>query len=184
MDEYDAFSEGVEDGGLRSRADIKALICYALRNLDQPLTSDQLNEIMLGKGLANYFDVSQALAELVVNGSVTSAYRDGRECLLLSGEAALASDILERELPKAIREKALNAGVEILTRARRERETKIDIEPSGSGYSVTFTISDGSDVLMRLSVYAADSRQAEHIKNNFLSDPVRIYSGVIAALKA
>jgi len=184
MDEYDAFSEGVEEGGLRSRAEIKALICYILRNLDQPLTNDQLSEIVLGKALANYFDVSQALSELATNGSVTSAYRDGRECLLLSGEASLASDILERELPKAIREKAINAGVDILTRARRERETKIEIEPSGSGFRVTFTISDGSDILMRLSVYAADTQQAEHIKNNFLSDPVRIYSGIIAALKA
>ncbi len=184
MDDYDAFTQGVEDGGLRNRAEIKALICYILRNLDQPLTNDQLNEIMLGKSLANYFDVSQALTELVTCGSVTSVYRDGRECLLLSGEAALASDVLEKELPKAIREKAIDAGVEILTRARRERETKIDITPSGSGYSVTFIITDGSDELMRLSVYAADSRQAEHIKNNFLNDPVHIYSGIIAALKA
>ncbi len=184
MDAYDAFAEGVGEGGLRSRAEIKALICYILRNLDMPITNEQLNEIILGKALANYFEVSQALSELAANGSVTSAYRDGRECLLLSGEAALASDVLERELPKSIREKAINAGVEIITRARRERETKIDIEPSGDGYTVTFAISDGKDVLMRLSVYAADMQQAEHIKNNFLQDPVRIYSVILAALKA
>ncbi|NLO45596.1 MAG: DUF4364 family protein [Clostridiales bacterium] len=184
MSGYDAFSEGVGDGGLRSRDEIKALICYILRNLDSPLTNDQLNEIILGKSLANYFDVSQSLSELVANGSVTSAYRDGRECLMLSGEAYLASDVLERELPLSIRERAIDAGVAILTRARRERETNINIEPSGRGFTVTFTIADGGDILMRLSVYAADKQQAERVKNNFLSDPVRIYSGIIAALKA
>ncbi len=35
---------------------------------------------------------------------------------------------------------------------------------------------------MRLTVFVADSMQLEVVKNNFLEDPVKLYSSIITAL--
>ena len=182
MEDYDAFSAGVDAGGLRSRGDIKTLICYLIRSLDRPITRGQLSEIMQKKGLANYFDVSQSLSELISSGNITAELVEGGELLHLSDASIWATDMLEAGIPRAVREKAVDAGVEILTRARNERETQIDVEQLKNGYNVTFTMSDHGDTLMRLSLYASDLPQVETIKSNFLRDPVLIYSGIIASL--
>ena len=36
--EYDAFTGGVAPGGLRSKSDIRILICYMLKSVNAPLT--------------------------------------------------------------------------------------------------------------------------------------------------
>ena len=67
--EYDSFSEGVELGGLRTKNEIKILIGYLLSRLDTPLKREQLDEIICGEELANYFEMSQALSELADSGN-------------------------------------------------------------------------------------------------------------------
>lgn len=68
---FDAFDAGVEPGGLRSKSEIKLLVCYLLRSVGEPLSKDVIDEVMQSYGFANYFDVSQALLELVQTGSIT-----------------------------------------------------------------------------------------------------------------
>ncbi|MEI6578180.1 MAG: DUF4364 family protein [Eubacteriales bacterium] len=184
MEEYDAFSAGVEFGGLRNRHEIKLLICFLLENLDRSLSKAQLNEVMQEQGLANYFDVNQALGELIDNGTVGMELFEEQEILSLTGIGRDATQLLENDLPKTVREKALNAAVKLQTKARRARENKIELEKLEIGYNVTFTISDKDDILMRLTVYVADITQVETVKQGFLNDPVSLYSGIIAALTA
>ena len=60
MDGYDAFSAGVEPGGLRNRNEIKVLIAFLLKNTERGLSRRQLMEVIQREGLANYFEASQA----------------------------------------------------------------------------------------------------------------------------
>ena len=60
--EFDAFDGGIELGGLRTRDDIKLLICYMIKSLNRPISKQILNEAMQENGLANYFEVNGALA--------------------------------------------------------------------------------------------------------------------------
>lgn len=184
MDNYDAFSAGVEFGGLHSKQEIKLLICFLLENLERPLNKGQLNEIMQSQGLANYFNVNQALDELLSAGNVRTEIHEEEEFLYLTGIGWEATKILEEDLPKTVREKALNAAVKLQIRERREHESKIEVEKHESGYNVTFTILDKNDVLMRLTVYVADISQVETVKHGFLNDPVSLYAGIIATLTA
>lgn len=182
MTDYDAFSAGVEFGGLRTRQEIKLLICYLLENLEKPLSKTQISQIMQGQGLANYFEVNQALDELASAGTVQVRLFEEQEMLFLTETVHEATKILESDLPKAVREKAINAAVKMQTKARRLRENKIEVKKLETGYHVTFTISDKDDVLMSLTVYVADITQVETIKLGFLNDPVGLYSAIIASL--
>ena len=61
-------------------------------------------------------------------------------------------------------------------------ESVIDIEKLDHGYHVTFTILDVGTELLKITLYVADERQIEIVKNNFFNNAVGIYSNVISSL--
>lgn len=178
--DYDSFSEGVELGGLRTKNEIKILICYLLSRLDTPLTREQLDEVICGEELANYFEMSQALSELVENDNV---YKKDNE-LIITRKGRENSETLEHDIPYTVRERALNAAIHLQTRLRRERENKITIERVDNGCYVTISVIDAEDEVMSVKLFVADYDQALAVKERFLEDPVRIYSNIVALLLA
>ena len=40
--QFDAFTGGVEPGGLRSQSDIRLLICYMLASVQEPLSKEDI----------------------------------------------------------------------------------------------------------------------------------------------
>lgn len=57
---YDAFTAGVEPGGLRTRDEIRILLCYLLTSVNAPLSREDILQSVQGLGLANYFGDSYA----------------------------------------------------------------------------------------------------------------------------
>ena len=49
----DAFTGGVDPGGLWVQNDIRILICYILDSVQAPLSQEDLSRIVQGRGLAN-----------------------------------------------------------------------------------------------------------------------------------
>ena len=169
--EFDAFDEGIELGGLRNRDEIRLLICYILRAVDAPISKQNLNDSMLQDGLANYFEINQAISELLKNGTIDMDIdENGEELLTATEKGKDIADTLETSLPKTVREKAVNSAIKLMTLA------------PGGGYYVTFSLMNGDEALMKLTIFVADSMQLEAVKNNFLNDPVKLYSSIITAL--
>lgn len=182
MEIYDAFTAGVETGGLINTSEIKALVCFLLLKIDVPVSRELCREVLQEQGIANYFDVSEAIAELIKTGNISTDITEDDEVMYLTKIGKGAAEMLVGDVPKSVREKAFSALHDAVTRLRRERETNIEITPSGNGYNVSFMVTDRDDVLMSLSVYAADLNQANDFKDNFLKDPVKVYSGIISSL--
>ena len=183
LEQYDAFSAGVESGGLINTTEIKALIGYLLRETGDSLSADSLRRILTEQGLANYFDVSEAIAELVRTGNVDQTLDGEQDMLTLTQRGRIAMHELEPDIPKSVREKAFAAALAETVHMRNIRQTHIDVEPSGEGFNVTFRIEkEVGDNLLRVRVYAADKQQVERMKMNFLRDPVKFYSGILASL--
>ena len=177
--DIDAIAAGIEPGGLTNRTDIKVLICYVIKSIDGPISKLQLNEVMQEEGLANYFEVSQAAAELIAQGNIVC---DDDEMLHITQKGIDAADMLQTNLPRSVREKAINSAIRISTLARRKQENKVDVEETADGYNVTFHLGDEKTELMKLTVFVADKIQVETVKENFYNDPVKLYSGIIASL--
>lgn len=179
MENYDALSVGVEPGGLRNKGEIKTLVCYLVNTLEEPVTKRQLIEVVTQEGIANYFEITQALDEVIGNGSVGTG--DGG-VLYITQAGKNTISAIEHDVPFAVREQAYNAVVMLQLRLRREREHKIDIIAVNNGYNVTMSVLDGEDELMKISVFAADYEQALSVKEKFLSDPATVYSNIITLL--
>ena len=177
------FYEGVDPDGLKNIEDIKCMIYYLIKSVNEPLTKKLINDILQEDySLANYFEVNQAISESVKAGTVKIKYVDGEEYLHLTDEAKKNVSYYENNLPRTVREKAINCAVRLLTRLKREKENDIYIEKLEKGYNVTFTLYDVDTQFMKLTIYVSDLLQVEAVKENFLSDPTKLYSGIISSL--
>ncbi len=176
--EFDAFSQGVEPGGLRSRMQIKVLVNYVVASIKEAVSSSVLIEALQLHGLANYFEVTQAIDDLMENGNLTE--KDG--FLYITPKGVISIGELSEGLPNSVRETALADTMKLILLEKRESENTVDITKNDNGYFVTFRVMHKEVPLMELTVYAADFEQAEQLKKNFLKDPAHVYSTVAASL--
>lgn len=177
--QYDAFGAGVEPGGLHSRHEIKILICYMLIAAGQPMPRNDVLDIICGGGMANFFDASAAVDELVELGNLYE-HEDG--ALSVTDTGSHAADTLADMLPYTIRERSVQGALQLLARRRNERENRVDIKKTDAGYTVTCTVGDGTAPLMSFTLLVSDDRQAELVRERFLRDPLLLYQSTVAVL--
>ena len=53
--EQNLFTEGVRPGSVTTPEQVHMLICYIFREAGQPVTLDQVNEVLQRQSLVNYF---------------------------------------------------------------------------------------------------------------------------------
>ena len=171
-----AFSAGVIPGGLKDKNEIKILICYLINAVKAPLKKSDITLVLQAYGLANYFEVSEAFSEMESNGSI----RETGEGFGLTAEGKMIVEELLKNLPSAVRDKALRAMNSYVERIKIEKENKVTIKETNNGFEVNCTVSDGEFDMMKLSLYAPDREFADVIKNNFHKNPGNIYRSVLS----
>lgn len=176
--EMNAFSAGVEPGGLRNKTQIRILIVFLVNAIHEPVAESVVIEALQTHGLANYFEATQALDELLDNKSVISS--DSKLYVTPRGATSLLE--LAGDVPASVRETALNDAVNIILREKNKDSNTVDIAECADGWDVTFGIHNKGRTLMSLTVYAADLEQANALKENFMKNPEKVYSTVVASL--
>ncbi|MBR2175605.1 MAG: DUF4364 family protein [Clostridia bacterium] len=180
--DYDAFAAGVEPGGLRNTNEIGILICYILDKADRPFPQSDLIEVIQSNGMANYFETTSALSELIRCGNIV--YDDEEQTVLsISKEGRLISKLLNNELSLSIRQKAVSATMKLAEKRKIEQENPVVItKADDGGYNVSLRITDGIRDLMKMEVFVPDKKDANLVKRNFHSNPERLYSIMLAAI--
>ena len=180
--DYDAFTGGVIPGGLRNKDEIKILVCYLLLQVGEPLSKEMVTEAILYDGLANYFEIGEAIHDLVRRENVQSDIMDDQEMLSLTPNGQHIAHKLRRDLPRTVRERAVKSALYMLSRERNERENRVEILTEESGTYVRCSVLDGETELMQLKLFVGDAMQAEQVKNAFYDQPGLVYSAAIATL--
>lgn len=157
---------------------IKILLCYFLKQIDRPITQNQLTEIVTGDGVINYFLYIEAIEELYQNGLLYVNQVDGRDYVEMSDIARQTADEFKGIVPRSFRDKVLAAGLRFFARLK-SGNVKCDIEPREKGASVHFSCIDGGEKLMDLTLYAPDATQAEFMKSKIMQNPSEFYSKVL-----
>ena len=179
--ENDAFSFGIEPGGLRDIREIGILICYMLDNISKPFSSSDLIEIIQQNGIANYFATTSSISELIKNNNIKSD-KDGK-LLEITDNGRLISGQLYSELPLTIRQKVISSVSKLEENRVNEKQNPVLIQKLDSGgYNVTLKIADQNRDMMALSSIVPSKKEAEQIKKNFHNSPVRVYSVILASL--
>ena len=178
---FDAFTAGIDPGGLRSKKDIKLLICYILSNVNGFLTKDDLLTIMQENNLANYFEINDAFSELLENNNICENQKK-KNTFTVTESGKMISTQLDSSLPISIRNKAISASINLLAKIKRESDNKVTIEKSDNGYFVNFNISGGEMDLLSFKLFVPDILQANLVKDNFQESPELVYECMLALL--
>lgn len=177
--EFDAFTEGVDAGGLRSKKEIKLIIEYLVLYLNDSVTSDVVIEALTGSALANYFETTQAVDELVASGNLT---RGKNNELTITKKGSDSLKELMDGIPASVREAAMTSASVIQLRNRNEGAANAAIVKNGEAYEVVCKIMHKDTVLVELKLHADDYTQASKIKKSFVESPEKIYEAVVSLL--
>lgn len=179
----DAMNAGVNPGGLQSRIEIRVLLCYILSNISSPIPLDLLKERLHFEGIANYFEISFAITELLENQNI-ELYSDSEDiklyCITKIGKDI--SNALGNNVPFSIRERGIELANEVIDRCKFERDNRVSIDKCDNGFYVKCSVMEKDLVLASVTLLVPDSETADAVKNNFLNNPIEALANITATL--
>ncbi len=178
---FDTFDEGISLGGVRSKTEVRILICYLFTSVKQPMSKETVVDALLQKGLTNYFEASSCFDDLVKSGNLERLEESSR-LYVATTNGKMISQQLENTLALTVRERAYECALALLEKERIEKENKVIIEKNENGYTVRCTISGGDMELMSVSMHLADAEQARTVKKNFYKNPQLFYKILLATM--
>lgn len=178
---FDTFDEGISLGGIRSKTEVRILICYLFTAVKQPMSKETVVDALLERGLTNYFEASSCFDDLVKSGSL-ALKEDSTKLYEVTANGRLISEQLENTLALTVKERAFECAMTLLENEKKEKENKVIIEKLENGYNVTCSISGGDIELMSISLYLADIEQARTVKKNFYKNPQLFYKVMLATM--
>ncbi len=180
---YDTFDEGIALGGLRSKQEIRVLICYLYNSIKENMSKSVITEAIVSHELANFFEVTVAFDELAQSDKlIEDETVDGEVTYRITENGRIVAEQLESTLAYSVKEKALKCAVELLGEKKIARENRVEIRKTESGCEVVCSVSGGDIELLRFVLYAPDEEQAEVIKKSFLSYPTAVYKTMLALM--
>ena len=176
----DAFTAGVEPGGLTNVQEIRILLCYMLHTVGAPIPRDALTDIITAGGMANYFDTEDAIEDLI---RLQHLVQTEDRLLATTVTGNQIGESLGVRIPYTLRERSVKAALQLLKRREVERDNKVDIRKlEEGGYAVTCAVQDRGRDLLSVTLRVADNLQAEQIREHFLADPSLLFRGNLAIL--
>ena len=176
---FDTFDEGINPGGMRSKNEIRILICYLIKSVKAPVSKELILESLQKDGLANYFEASACFDDLVKNRHIT--VNDNNKYILTEDGMMIATQ-LEDSLAYTVKEKAFHCVMMLLEEERTERENKVEIVKNERGYNVKCSITSEGLTILSLEFYVPDYEQAKLVKKNFRKNPELLYKTTISVL--
>ncbi len=178
---FDTFDEGISLGGVRSKTEIRILICYLFTSVKQPMSKATVVDALLEKGLTNYFEASSCFDDLIKSGNL-KPLEDNAKLFEATANGKMISQQLENNLAVTVRERAYECAMSLLEKEKLEKENKVIIEKTENGYTIKCSISGGDMELMSVSMHLADMEQARTVKKNFYKNPQLFYKIMLAAM--
>lgn len=179
--DFDAIAANVSLGGLTNRTSIRILLCCLIADAKQPVPVKPLQENLHFEGIANYFEVTYALDDLIKNGNIRPSDEDPDAYTATDGGKMIA-DNLRGDLPVTVLEKSTEIVNRILARARHEKENEVTFDTVGNGCMVNCNILEGDKAIMKLSLLMPDRISANRVRDKFLDDPESLYIDILERL--
>lgn len=178
---YPPEREGIVMDEKAIRTQAKIFILYILGNVEEAVEFTVLNDMIQQDGLVTYFDFAAAFSELVLHEQIAAVGEgeDGEVLYTVTEEGRAVLDMYGHELPTDVRDRVLRHAQRVLVSKRRGVKYHSTVIPTGTGWTVTCTISDRSKTLFSTSVYAATHEYAEKLRESFEDRSDIIYRGVM-----
>lgn len=158
---------------------VKILICYFLRQINRPITPDQLTDIATNDGVLNYFVFMEAMNQMLESGTITIEESDGEQYYVLSPIGRAGADDFKKIVPRSFRERILSSGLKFFAKLKNDRDVKVSITEQNRGYTVNCLCTDVGMVLMDLKLFAPDKEQANMLADKIMLNPSDFYGKIL-----
>ena len=172
------FSEGVRPGGLTTTTEVRILLCYILDSLNVPITRQQLEDVLLGEELVNYFAMAESLTQLVAQGLMTE--EDG--VFRITEQGRTVAQTLAQDVPRTVRDTAVRGVIRAQQYAAKQAAHHSQVVKTAQGNVVQASIGDGAGPLFKLELYMPDDLTAKAVQRKFVEHGDTVYKLVLAAL--
>ncbi len=177
--QFDAFTAGIEDGGLRSSSSITIIVCYILANCQEKITAQNIIDALVDGKIANYFEVSNAISKMIKKGHIVE---NDDDTLKITADCGFLIDIVENDLPLTIREKSIELVRKLAAVEVNKKENKVTIEKKDNAYLITLHVSDIDTDFMVLTLTVPTEAQAQVIKEKFQQKPAEVYENLMNSI--
>jgi predicted nucleotidyltransferase len=161
--------------------EIKIAIIYALQAAEKPLTIIQISEILMENGLAEYFDISENLHDLLLKGHVDRVKESDLELYKASVLGRETIGLLKQQIPSSAREKIQRSVLKQSAKEQSDAQNRCEIAPDGTSLRLII-MENKVDSLLELQVTVANRLQAEMICRKFRNNPTAFYQSIIGLL--
>lgn len=179
--ERDASGAGVARGGLFSTAEIKILICYILNAINEPVPVDMLGNVLHYEGIANAFEVSDAIVSLAERGQIVAA-DENEQSYTVTASGRDTAETLKSSLSSVVKERAYLAVMKMFAKFKNAKDNAFEITKENGATYLSCSALDGGKPFLTIKLLITDEDQAGFIREKFLENPAKIYSKIIEML--
>ena len=170
-------------GFIRDEADLKYLILFALRFFPYAISEADLLDAVFVDEAFGYFEFSQAFSELQQDKFVGCLDSGGEKQYLLTPAGGEIIEEMASSLPRSVRDKAEQAALRIIAKARRDATIQATHRENPDGtYTLDLAVLDGDQKPFSLSLMVYTARQCAMIEQNFKQHAESIYAQVLSAV--
>lgn len=179
--EKNASGAGVARGGLFSTTEIKILICYILSAIEEGVPVDMLANVLHYEGLANAFEVSDAVVSLASSGQI-KATDNTEQVYQITDSGKATAENLKSSLSSVVKERAYLAVMKMLAKFKNAKDNHFEITHENGATYLSCSAIDGGKPFITVKMLITDEEQAGFIRERFLENPAKIYSKIIEML--
>lgn len=179
--EKNASGAGVALGGLFSTAEIKILICYILSAINEPVPVDMLANVLHYEGIANAFEVSDAVVSLSQSGQIVAADKS-EQVYSITDRGRETADTLKSSLSSVVKERAYLAVMKMFAKFKNAKDNTFEITHENGATYLSCSAIDGGKPFLTVKLLITDEDQGNYIREKFLENPAKIYSKIIDML--
>jgi DNA-binding PadR family transcriptional regulator len=163
----------------------KLIVLYILDKVDFPLTNGQLTNFILEKEYTSYFNIQQAISELIEDNYISSETIRNSSLYQITDSGRETLSFFSHSISQAIRDDIDIYLKEHKYSLRNEVSTLADyFESKKDEYVARLRVVEGESTVIELILSVPTEREANIICNNWRDKSADIYAYVISSLIA
>ena len=161
----------------------KLMILYMLNRLDCQLTNAQLSSFFIEHNYSDYFDIQQALSDLVSSGFVEKIVIRNTSYYEITPDGYTSLTFFRKQIPKSALEEINRYLEENKYALKNEVGTQTDYYKITNGEYITdLSVREGKTLLYEIKISVPSEEEAKRICQNFRGYSEEIYSFLVSNL--
>jgi hypothetical protein len=167
-------------GYIHDMADVKVLILFVLSRTEVPVSAQTIYELCYQDDLLSYFDVQQAIPEMVRTGHLEETVEDR---YVITEKGKEAAELTQDAVAFTVRQRAQLAVDRYHSKIRRDRLLRTEIRKQDAGdFVVVMALDDPHGCIMNLELAAPTLRQARKLEAAYRKNAEIVYQSVMIGL--